>query len=442
MYRQFWIHSQIRNHKAKIGSYVFAGKFTTDVLWNLGSLALLGASGVVINSIIAHYQSPASLGVFNQAFAFYIVLSQIAVGGMQFSIVKHLSHTDDGDLMATVISSALLAITATALLVATVVFLLAHYIGVAFESDDVKLGIQFICPALVLFSVNKALMNVLNGTRRMRAYAIFQALRYVLIILSLIGLVLAGFSGAYLAWCFFVSEVFVAIGLFKFVQQFVVRFGFRHVARSWVFRHVSFGLRGFFGGMLSDLNTRVDIILLGYFLSDARVGIYSFAAVFAEGFGQISYVVKQNLDPIIGRLTASESIEPLRALMRRVTVVFVPCMCALAIIAALVFPLIVRLFTDDRFAESWPILIILLVGIVINAGFRPFQGVFLLTGRPGLHSLFFSTVVLSNVILNVIFIERMGTVGAAVATSLAYVVESLLILYGIRKILVVKGTSV
>src|SRR6478735_139451 len=139
------IHSQIQNHKAKIGSYVFAGKFTADVLWNLGSLALLGASGVVINSIIAHYQSPASLGVFNQAFAFYIVLSQIAVGGMQFSVVKHLSHTDDGDLMATVISSALFAITATAVLVATVVFLLAHYIGVAFESEDVKLGIQFIC---------------------------------------------------------------------------------------------------------------------------------------------------------------------------------------------------------------------------------------------------------------------------------------------------------
>ena len=89
--------------------------------------------------------------------------------------------------------------------------------------------------------VNDGSMNVLNGTRRMRAYAIFQALRYVLIILTLISLVLAGFSGAYLAWCFFVSELFIAVGLFKFIHQFVVRFGFRHVARSWVFRHGSHG---------------------------------------------------------------------------------------------------------------------------------------------------------------------------------------------------------
>src|SRR5437867_13014839 len=132
MYRDIRIHSQIQNYKSKIDNYLLTGKFSTDVLWNLGSLALLGASGVLINTITAHYQSPASLGVFNQAFAFYIVLSQLAVGGMQFSIVKYLSHTDDRDLMATVVSSALVAITVTAVLVAVGAFLLAHQIGIWF----------------------------------------------------------------------------------------------------------------------------------------------------------------------------------------------------------------------------------------------------------------------------------------------------------------------
>jgi O-antigen/teichoic acid export membrane protein len=434
--------THIQHYKSTITHHLLTGKFSTDVLWNLGSLALLGVSGVLINTIIAHYQSPSSLGVFNQAFAFYIVLSQLAVGGMQFSIVKYLSHTDDRDLMATVISSALVAITGTAVLVAAVAFLLTHYSGVLFKSKDVTLGIQFICPALVLFSVNKGFMMVLNGTRRMRAYAIFQGLRYVLIIVGIIGLIAAGFAGPYLAWCFLVSEFLLAIGLIGFVHKSIVGFGLRHVTRAWIYRHLSFGVRGFFGGMLSDLNTRVDIILLGYFVSDASVGIYSFAAVFAEGFGQISYVVKQNLDPIIGRFTAAQNIDRLRSLMHKVVLVFVPAMLALSIVSVLLFPVMVRLFTDDRFLESWPMFTILLTGIAINAGFRPFQGVFLLTGRPGLHSLFFLVVVLSNAILNVLLIQRMGTVGAAVATSMAYVIESLLILWGMRTILVVKGVSV
>src|SRR5205823_14903572 len=89
------INSQIQNHRSKIGNYLLTGKFSTDVLWNLGSLALLGASGVLINTIIARHQSPISLGVFNQAFAFYMVLSQLAVGGMQFSIVNYLSRSEE-----------------------------------------------------------------------------------------------------------------------------------------------------------------------------------------------------------------------------------------------------------------------------------------------------------------------------------------------------------
>jgi O-antigen/teichoic acid export membrane protein len=431
----------IQGPKFKIGTSLLTGKFSTDVLWNLGSLGVLGASGVLINSIIAYHQSPASLGVFSQAFAFYMVLSQLAVGGMQFSIVKYLSHADDPGLRSTVVSSALVAITVTAILVAAGTFLVAPYIGILFKSRDVALGIQIICPALVLFSVNKAFMMVLNGTRRMRAYAIFQGLRYLLIIASVIGLILAGFAGPYLAWCFLFSEVLLAIVLIGFIHKSVVCLAFKYVARDWMSRHLSFGMRGFFGGMLSDLNTRVDIILLGYFVNDASVGIYSFAAVFAEGFGQISYVVKQNIDPIIGRLTAAKDIDQLRSLMRKVVFVFVPSILTLAIISTLVFPVMVRLFNDGRFFESWRIFAVLLAGIVFNAGFRPFQGVFLLTGRPGLHSLFFLTVVLSNAILNVVFIRHMGPMGAAVATSLAYIIESFLILYGIHKILSFNGKA-
>ena len=97
--------------------------------------------------------------------------------------------------------------------------------------------------------------------------------------------------------------------------------------------------------------------------------------------------------------------------MRRVVLVFVPFILALSIVAALLFPVMVRLLTDDRFLESWPIFTILLAGVVINAGFRPFQGVFVLTGRPGLHSLFFLIIVFSNAILNILFIPRMGTIG-------------------------------
>src|SRR5205823_1017656 len=204
----------------------------------------------------------------------------------------------------------------------------------------------------VFFSVNKGFMIILNNTKHIQTYTIFQKLRYLLIIIDITELILTDFAGPYLAWCFLISELILAIGLIGFVHKSIVGLGLRHVARSWILRHLSFGMRGFFGGMLSDLNTRVDIILLGYFVSDASVGIYSFAAVFAEGFGQISYVIKQNLDPIIKHFTTTKNINQLRSLMRKVALVFVPSILALSIVSALLFPVMVRLLTDDRFLES------------------------------------------------------------------------------------------
>jgi hypothetical protein len=40
-------------------------------------------------------------------------------------------------------------------------------------------------------------MMALNGLRRMRAYAVFQASRYILLVMIVIGLLLGGFSGEF-----------------------------------------------------------------------------------------------------------------------------------------------------------------------------------------------------------------------------------------------------
>jgi hypothetical protein len=45
--------------------------------------------------------------------------------------------------------------------------------------------------------VNKGLMMALNGLRRMRAYAVFQASRYIWLVMIVIGLLLGGFSGEF-----------------------------------------------------------------------------------------------------------------------------------------------------------------------------------------------------------------------------------------------------
>ena len=51
-------------------------------------------------------------------------------------------------------------------------------------------------------------------------------------------------------------------------------------------------------GILTEVNTRVDILVLGYFHGDTLVGVYSFAAILAEGFSQLPMVVRRSIDPL------------------------------------------------------------------------------------------------------------------------------------------------
>ena len=52
------------------------------------------------------------------------------------------------------------------------------------------------------------------------------------------------------------------------------------------------------GGVLLEMNSKIDIFMIGIFLSDSKVGIYSFCALFVEGF-QIFTVLQNIYNPIL-----------------------------------------------------------------------------------------------------------------------------------------------
>ncbi len=68
-----------------------------------------------------------------------------------------------------------------------------------------------------------------------------------------------------------------------------------------------------------------------------------------------------------------------------------------------------------------------MTGILINSGYRPFLGLLLQGGHPGMHTVLTLAVVTGNVAFNLALIPLAGIRGAAIATGLAYVLEALLI---------------
>jgi Na+-driven multidrug efflux pump len=80
----------------------------------------------------------------------------------------------------------------------------------------------------------------------------------------------------------------------------------------------------------------------------------------------------------------------------------------------------------------------LMAGVTLNSGYRPFLGILLQGGRPGMNTVLIAAVVVGNALLNLLLIPRLGMYGSALGTALAFGLEAALLvllakrLFGVR----------
>lgn len=415
-------------------------KFSIGVLWNIASLGILALGGVFVNLLIVKVQGEASLGLFNQVYALYIVLSQVGVGGLQFSTLKQVSyHQGDRATCADITTAALLLVTAITIPLCLVIFALSGAVGDLLQSPDVAYGLRLVLPGLLFFALNKVLINVVNGLDHMRAYAVFRSFRLIFLFVGLGVLIATGQPAPVLPLALTLGELFLFVGLFAYVYGRLLPRRNPLAARPWFPEHIGFGLRGVFSGILTEMNTRVDVLVLGYFTSDSVVGLYSFAAILAEGFAQLPQTVRWSLDPQLGALFSSGQQAEIEPMARKIRRVFFPAMIGLGVVAVLVYPVFYALVGSggDRDA-SWAVFAILAAGIVLSAGYLPFSGLLLQGNRPAMHTVFVLGSVLCNLVLNLLFVPVWGVYGSAAGTAITFVVQAVALvwlgrrLFGVR----------
>jgi O-antigen/teichoic acid export membrane protein len=414
--------------------------FVGDVLWYIGGAALVGGAGLAVNGAIATFAGPAAVGVFNQSFAIYIIAGQIAVGGLQFSTLRAVSQQERLELVGPVVVSALLLVVISAGLVAGSLFLLRDAIGRALDSEETAAGIVYMLPALVLFPINKVMVMALNGLSRMRTVAVFQGLRPLIILLSLGILLLRKeptpmLSGA-LSW----AEAVVFAGLIVTLSRHLSWGALdRRMLSDWLRSHLSFACRGALSGIAVEANTRVDVLILGFFRADAVVGVYSTAAVVAEAFTLAPAALRANLDPMLGACFATGDVERISAVAERLRPVMRKLTAAAALGALLAFPVVLWfLHGAIPVGSTTEILAIMLIGISLSVLYRPFLGLLLQAGRPGAYTLLSAAVLAVNSALCFTLVPLLGVYGAAVSVSAAYAVEALLVALTARVMLGVR----
>lgn len=227
------------------------------------------------------------------------------------------------------------------------------------------------------------------------------------------------------------ADVVVAAGI-------AVRLARRGYLRGWgkpdlplAIQVCRYGLRGQVGGMLSLLNLRLDVAILGALVGPGTLGVYAVASKYAELLRLPGLAVTYVLYPRLTVRDRKEAGRDVAALLPRAFVL--TALAAIPLAAAV--PLLPDVY-GHAFVSAIVPAYILLFGLV-GEGVAGLVSAYLYgVGRPGANSLALAVSVVVTVALDVTLIPHYHAVGAAIASAAAYLTSSaalLLCYFAVRK---------
>jgi O-antigen/teichoic acid export membrane protein len=264
-----------------------------DVVWNLVPVALLAVIGLGLNFAIAAWWGADALATFNLVATAMFVAAVLGAFGLQYAVLRAVAEApDDRARVGAVVFGALVPNVVLAALATAGFVALRGAVARLHGSDDVGAGMMWAAPGLFCFAINKVLLGVVNGLRRMRAFAIYTSLRYVMILVGLVVARVEHFSAAQLPVIWSLAEgtlLVVLIGELAATVSLRRRDGWHRWARE----HVMFGARGVTATLAFEANSKLDIWMLGASgIAKSVVGVYSLAAALNEGAQQLGIVVQ------------------------------------------------------------------------------------------------------------------------------------------------------
>lgn len=410
-------------------------RLNQGVAWNLGSLVILGAAGFVMLGLIERLYGTETLGRFQLVWGLYVVLAQIGGGGLDRSVLRSVSQVrGDPRRVREEAYGALLPGALLAGLVALCLWAFGPLYADWQRSPELAEACRYAAPGLFCFSLNKILLGVVNGLQRMRAFALYQALRYLAMPLGVLLCWALKLPGGQVTLLFSVAEGLLLLVL---TGELLGTVGWPS-AGPWrrSGSHLRFGARGILAGVILELNTRLDVVMLGVFLaSDGPVGIYSLAVALAEGVFQVLTVLQNNYNPLLaqGLIGDRASLAPLIAKGKRQGFLL---LSGLGLVAALGYPLGAELLMGDpSYRQGWLPFALLMAATAGAAAWLPFGQILLMGNRPGLHSLYMASVLCVNALANLLLIPPLGLMGAALGTGASLLWSALALRLASKRVL-------
>lgn len=199
-------------------------------------------------------------------------------------------------------------------------------------------------------------------------------------------------------------------------------------AKNYLGKALSLGLRGQLGNVATFFNYRLDVFIVNYFLDPAQVGLYAVGVVVSESLWQIPHAAATALFPRTARTIGNGASEFTCRVLRLILVLALLSGIAMALLSPLLIPMIF----GARFRPSVSVIWWILPGTIALSLAKVMSADLAARGKPEFSSIFAFASLIVTVVLDLALIPRMGIQGAALASSAAYLLDTILLAIALK----------
>ena len=407
-------------------------KFAFDVGWIFGSTAFVSILGFINKPIMAYYIGANGLGLWAMLFAIASLFGVTNLG-IPAATTKYVAeYKDDENRLNKIISASLIISLLLGIITTIVLFLVADTVTGIFDMPLLTPLFKLFILAIPFSYLSGSILAILKGLRKMKLVSLLtstsQFLNFGLIIIPIIfGYGLKGAVSGYIV----ATVVSMLISIFFSMDILhLTFFGFKETTKKLL----HFGVQTVLSNIVGIILYRIDILMIGYFMTPTEVGIYSVAVGIARTIWIIPKSINTVSYPTFSYYWGKRDFKTVKKLFDK-CIKYTACILMPISLGMTIFgkDLILLLFKTSFISAVLP-LQILLIGAVVRGIWMSIGSIFSAIGRVDLGYKIPPLTAIPNILLNYTLIPRYGIVGAAIATTLSFLINFTVSVYLAKRI--------
>jgi len=397
-------------------------KFTKDVgLIGLTDL-LIGLKTLIILPIMTKMLDAENYGIWAQMIVTINLVAPIATLGLPFALVRFLAAEKEKEEIQEGIYSVLTAIFIVGLIISLILIIFSYPISNFFGCGQNL--IKILAFVILLECLNLVFLNIFRAFQEIKKYSFF----IIFLTVGEVGLIAAAVSLGHRLLGAILSLLIIRLATFLIVGALIIKkVGIKFPNFSRIKDYLSFGLPIVPSNISSWVVQSSDRYLIGYFLGAVFVGYYApgytlgcIVSLFVAPLGFV-------LPVVLSKFYDENKMDKVKTYFEYSLKYFlmfaIPSAFGLSILSK---QLLTILSTPEIASQGYLVTPFVVLSILLYGTYAIISQIIVLVKKTKIIGTIWIIAAITNFGLNLIFIPKIGILGAAITTLLAYFLAFLL----------------